>query len=178
MEPLPLNSIAKDFFAFLSLHKTVVLGTLNKAMEAEASYAPVLQNNGRFYIYISELAKHSHNLLENKQLTLLFIQDEQDADNIFARKRATIKAHARHIDRDTVEWNALMDDYCQYFGDTAKMLRGLSDFHLFELSPTKASFVRGFAQAYELEGDLFNDVRHMNDRAHGKSTLDTGFKAT
>ena len=119
METLPLQSVFKDFEKFISGFKTVILGTLNARVEAEASYAPVLQKDGKYYIYVSELAKHTHNLLENKHLTLLFIQDEQDAENIFARKRATLKSQARHSPRDTEGWSELMDAYGEHLGETA-----------------------------------------------------------
>ncbi|UQB42188.1 pyridoxamine 5'-phosphate oxidase family protein [Thiomicrospira microaerophila] len=178
METLPLQSVFKDFEKFIQSFKTVILGTLSATVEAEASYAPVLQKNGKFYIYVSELAKHTHNLLENKQLTLLFIQDEQDADNIFARKRATLKSEARHLARDAEGWSELMDAYGEHLGETAKNLRNLQDFHLFELTPIKATFVRGFAQAYHLDGEQLNQVRHMNDRGHGQSKLTEDKKAS
>lgn len=171
METLPLQSVYQDFDKFLNQHKTVILGTLSPNMESEASYAPYIRRGGRFYIYVSELAKHTHNLLENNQLTLLFIEDEQNAKNIFARKRATIKAQARHIDRESGEWNDVMDQYGETLGETAQNLRALHDFHLFELNPIKANYVRGFAQAYELTGEALREVRHMNDRGHGKSNL-------
>jgi putative heme iron utilization protein len=172
METLPLQSVFKDFEKFISQFKSVILGTLSADSNPEASYAPVLPYHGKYYIYISELAKHTHNLMTNTQLTLLFLQDEQDAENIFARKRATIKAQAVHITRDSEQWNRIMDAYGNHLGETAKNLRNLQDFHLFELTPLKANFVRGFAQAYELNGDQLNQVRHMNDRGHGKSMLE------
>jgi putative heme iron utilization protein len=178
METQPLQSIVKDFEKFISGFKTVILGTLSATVEAEASYAPVLQKDGKFYIYISELAKHTHNLLEHKQLTLLFIQDEQDAENIFARKRATLKSEAKHIARDSQGWTDIMDAYGEHLGDTAKNLRNLQDFHLFEITPLSATFVRGFAQAYQLNGDQLNQVRHMNDRGHGQSKLEQDKQAS
>jgi putative heme iron utilization protein len=171
METLPLQSVFKDFEKFINQRKTVILGTLNATVEAEASYAPVLRKDGKFYIYVSELAKHTHNLLENKNLTLLFIEDESEAENIFARKRATLKAQAKHIARDSEGWDSIMDTYGEHLGETARMLRNLQDFHLFELTCLKGNFVRGFAQAYALSGDLLNEVRHMNDRGHGQSQL-------
>lgn len=172
METLPLQSVFKDFEKFIGRFKTVILGTLSATVEPEASYAPVLQKDGKFYIYVSELAKHTHNLLENKKLTLLFIEDEQDAENIFARKRATLRSEAKHIARDCEGWNDLMDAYGEHLGETARNLRELQDFHLFELTPLNATFVRGFAQAYQLNGDQLNQVRHMNDRGHGQSKLE------
>jgi len=177
MDALPLQSVFNDFERFISQRTTVILSTLNAALEAEASYAPVLIKDGKFYIYISELAKHTHNLFENNGLSLLFIEDESEAENIFARKRATLKAQAQHIARDAEGWDDIMDAYVEHLGETAKMLRNLQDFHLFELTCLKGSYVRGFAQAYALSGDQLNEVRHINDRAHGQSNPEFSFEA-
>jgi putative heme iron utilization protein len=50
-------------------------------------------------------------------------------------------------------------------------LRELKDFHLFELTPVKATYVRGFAQAYHINGSQLNEINHIRDRGHGKSSL-------
>lgn len=169
MAKRPLQSVFQDFEQFLTRHQTVMLATLNESGLADASYAPFIQINDQFYIYISELAQHTHNLLARPQLSLLFIEDEHSADNIFARKRITIKAEARTLTRETAEWSKVMDIYTARLGETALVLRGLPDFHLFEINPLQATFVRGFAQAYELTGQDLRDVRHRNERGHGQS---------
>ncbi|MGC9385953.1 MAG: HugZ family protein [Hydrogenovibrio sp.] len=165
----PLNGIYTEFNDFIDSHQSVVMATLNKTAEPEASYAPVMRNNGRFYIYISELSNHTFNLMEDPQASLLFIEPENEAKHLFARKRATLKTRARHIQRTEAEWETLMTQLEDKFGEIIQMLKPLEDFHLFELTPLSAGYVRGFAQAYKLEGDDLSDVTHLNEGGHGKS---------
>lgn len=90
----PLSNIYNEFNQFIDSHQSVVMATINKAAEPEASYAPVMRHDGRFYVYISELSNHTFNLMEDPQASLLFIEPENDAKHLFARKRATLKATA------------------------------------------------------------------------------------
>lgn len=173
METLPLQSVYQDFDRFLSAHRTVTLATLNAQGQADASYAPYIRQGEHLYIYLSELAKHTANLLNHPTLSLLFIEDESKAQNIFARKRVTLRGHASEIARETEKWHQIMDLYGETLGETAQNLRHLADFHLFEITIEQANFVRGFAQAYELSGEDLRQVRHINDRGHGQSKLKT-----
>lgn len=167
----PLQSVLRDFESFIDQHQSVIIGSLSPLHKAEASYAPYIKLNGAYYIYISELAKHTTNLIEDPHASLLFIEAEKEAKNIYARKRATLETNSVEIERDSIEWENVMNSLEERFGEMINMLRGLLDFHLFKLSPQKAVFVRGFAQAYELTGENLQTIQHINDRGHGKSTL-------
>lgn len=163
------NEIFEEFNEFISQQQSVILATSNHDGEPQASYAPFILVEGRFYIYVSELAAHTENLMHHADLGLLLIEDEQTADNLFARKRASIQATAQEIARDSDHWQQTMDCFVAQHGDTAALLKTLADFHLFELRAQKATFVKGFAQAYELSGEHLSQVRHKGDRGHGKS---------
>lgn len=166
-----LQSVLRDFESFIAQQKSVIIGTLSPANKSEASYAPYIKLGDNYYIYVSELAKHTANLVENPHASLLFIESEQEAKNIYARKRATLEAVSIEVARDSIEWVEVMNSLEEKFGEMINMLRGLLDFHLFKLSPQKAVFVRGFAQAYTVTGDKLETIEHINDRGHGKSTL-------
>jgi len=122
-----------------------------------------------FYIYVSELSKHTFKLINTPQASVLFIEPEQEAKHLFARKRATLKTETTHLERGSDDWNDRIDKMEGKFGEIITMLRPLEDFHLFELKPTSAGYVRGFAQAYRLEGDDLSDVKHLSEGGHGKS---------
>lgn len=169
--PPPLQSVLKDFESFIAQQQTVILGTLSPTNRAEASYAPYVKINENYFIYVSELAKHTTNLIENADVSLLFIESEQEAKNIYARKRATLESSSVELERNGAEWLSVMDALEAKFGEMIAMLRPLQDFHLFKITPQKATFVRGFAQAYDLSGDHLQTIKHINDRGHGKSTL-------
>lgn len=164
-----LAEIYDDFNQFIDSHQSVIMATNSAVNEPESSYAPVLRYNGKFYVYISELSKHTANLMENSLASLLFIEAEDDAKNLFARKRATLKAASKEINRVDHQWQEILNLLEEKFGKIIEMLRPLEDFHLFEFTPVSAGYVRGFAQAYKLLGDDLADVTHLNEGGHGKS---------
>lgn len=51
------------------------------------------------------------------------------------------------------------------------LLKPLEDFHLFELTPDSAGYVRGFAKAYKLSGSDLSEVKHLSEGGHGKSKM-------
>ncbi|WP_024850234.1 HugZ family pyridoxamine 5'-phosphate oxidase [Hydrogenovibrio kuenenii] len=175
-EKKPLASVYQDCMAFISEHRSAVLATLSSENMPEASYAPVLVHNHCYYILISELANHTQNLYKNPAVSLLFIEDEQSAENLFARKRATVKASGKIIARDSETWNTVLPKMSDRLGEMIDFLQTLSDFHLFELQPNSINFVRGFAQAYTLEGPDLDTVTHRKGnkegQGHGEGTLD------
>lgn len=173
MKPNPsLDQIADDFHQFIGVFQSAMLATVNEKGEADASYAPVLQQDGRFYIFISELAQHTQNLLDTPTASILFIEAEEDASQLFARKRATLKVSARHLERSESEWEPLIDAMQAQLGDMISVLRNLADFHLFELTPSSANFVKGFAQAYQLDGQTLKQIRHHRGKGHRKISSD------
>lgn len=164
-----LAGIYTEFNEFIESHQSVIMATINTLNEPESSYAPVLKHNGNYYVYVSELSKHTANLMDHPLASLLFIEPENDAKNLFARKRATLKVTAKHIARTANNWEEMLELLENKFGKIISMLKPLEDFHLFELTPVSAGYVRGFAQAYKLEGKSLSEVTHLNEGGHGKS---------
>lgn len=172
----PLQSIHNECMKFINDFDSAILGTVSKEGDPESSYAPIMKLQNNFYIYVSELSKHTGNLIQTPKASVLFIEPEQDAKHLFARKRATLKTQATHLARDSDEWNERINAMEEKFGEIITMLRPLEDFHLFELTPESAGYVRGFAQAYRLEGEDLSDVKHLSEGGHGKSRQKTDDK--
>lgn len=166
-----LQSILKDFDCFIAEQKTVILGSLSPKNRAHASYAPYVKIANNYYIYVSELSNHTTNLIENPEVSLLFIESEQQAKNLFARKRAMLESTSVEVMRHDPEWPKAMEFLEVKFGEMIAMLKPLQDFHLFKITPQQANYVRGFAQAYHLSGEGLQTIKHINDRGHGKSNL-------
>jgi putative heme iron utilization protein len=141
-----------EFQVFNQSFNSVMLATTNAEGFADASYAPTLQLNGRFYIYISTLAAHTHNLMQIPKVSVLFIEPETPA-NLFRRQRSMIRCTASLILRDADNWAYLMDAFEQKLGKMMRTLRELTDFQLFELLPMQATYVRGFAQTYHFSAE-------------------------
>jgi len=145
---------AKPEEALKELQDTVqslFLSTMTIDGKPNGSYAPcIMDDNGNFYIFVSQLASHTNDLLHNPSLSILLVEDEQDARQLFARKRASYYCHSSVVEKSSVHYDVLMDLFEARFGSIISLLRSLPDFVLFKLEIKSGSFVNGFAQAYEI----------------------------
>ena len=132
--------------------RSVLLATVSPAGEPEISYAPfILDEDEAICIYVSELAAHTRNLLADPGASVMFIQPEDEARNIFARERLVLRCEAGEVTGD--EADGLLARMESAFGETVALLRSLPDFHLFRLQVEEGSYVRGFGQAWQVQGN-------------------------
>lgn len=155
---------------FINQQRSMQLATCSADGITEASYAPFVRHNGYWYIYISQLAQHTRNLLQHSPLSVLLIECESVADNIFARQRASFVMTYDIVSRETEEWQTVLSLFEQQHGEVTIILKSLPDFILFRLMPQKGQYVQGFAQAYQLTGD---DLLSIGRRIQPKSTSST-----
>jgi putative heme iron utilization protein len=147
--------IAGEARQLIARFRTLLLATADAGGVPHASYAPFVRaDDGCFHIYISGLARHTRNLQATGRASVLIIEDERGADQPFARRRLTLECSAEPIARGTPEWHSILDAFAAEFGEIMAPLRELPDFTLFRLTPQSAVYVRGFGQAYRLNGRL------------------------
>jgi len=158
-----LISARKAFQNLREKLKTVQLATLDTEGQPEASYAPFVWFEQNYYLYLSELAKHTANLLGNSSISLLFIESEESSRNLFARQRIILKGKAQVITRDADIFEQVMAQFKSQFGKFMDLIQPLQDFHLFQIKIHSGRFVQGFAQAYELSGPGLNEIRHIGN---------------
>jgi len=165
--PIPIETIYAEYTAFIQPFKTLLLATASPNGTPEASYAPFVRGDGAdvFYIYISELAQHTANLTANGQVSVLFIENEVETGQLFARQRLTFSCTATLVERDCAEWQQVIAQFSTEFGDIMEMLRTLTDFKLFRIVPHAGNYVRGFAQAYHISGEDLDKIAHRQ-QAH------------
>lgn len=156
--------------------QTVQLATCNSAGIPEASYAPFVEHEGRYYIYVSELAKHCANLAATGRCAAMFIESEADAKTPFARRRLTLQCTAIELERGSEVFNAMLNKFHERFGKFMDVISPLLDFHLYQLTPVQGGFVAGFAKAYALSGENLADIRWRNEEGH--SSPDAKSRAT
>ncbi|WP_367888879.1 iron-sulfur cluster assembly scaffold protein, partial [Aeromonas salmonicida] len=77
-------------------------------------------------------------------VSLMLIEDETGARELFARKRLTFDALAEVVARDDVRWSQAIAALEGRFGEIVKGLSNLKDFVLFRLKPEQGLFVKGF----------------------------------
>lgn len=103
-----------------------------------------------FYVLISELAAHTDNLFTNPRASVMFVRPESESSNLFARERAVFDCSVKEIDRSDDIYPIHLKAMQNQFGEIVRILRSLSDFHLFALTPISGRYVAGFGQAYTI----------------------------
>ena len=162
----PVQNIAQEAREFMQGFQSLTLATSNAQGKPEASYAPFVQIGHKFYVYVSELAVHCANLQQSPRCSAMFIENEEQAKTVFARRRFTLQCSAQEIARELPLFEAAMDAFRSKFGKFIDMIAPLTDFHLIELSPSMGSYVSGFAKAYHLVGEDLGTVAHRNEQGH------------
>ncbi|MCP4588136.1 HugZ family protein [Pseudoalteromonas sp.] len=143
--------------------RTLLLSTLSESGFPEISYAPYCRSEpGEFYIFISELAAHTQNLIHNPKASVMFVADESDTQNQFARERLIYQCDVSEIDQEAESYSELLNKLQDKFGNIVGMLRSLPDFHLFQLKPFQGSYVVGFGRAYEIN-PITNELEHISE---------------
>ncbi|MCH9675526.1 MAG: pyridoxamine 5'-phosphate oxidase family protein [Gammaproteobacteria bacterium] len=160
-------AVAQEAAQFLRERRSLIMATVDAEAMPEASYAPFVRTeDNAFYVYVSDLARHTRNLREQSRVSILLIEDEQSSAQLFARKRLTFQCDAHVVERETPKWTEVLDSFDKKFGQVMDMLRPLTDFHLWRLQPKSGRFVKGFAQAFRIEGATLDEFRHINDAGH------------
>ena len=156
------ESLKEDFNNFKQSVKTLQLSTLTSEGKPYASYSPFVEDElGNFYIFVSQLAGHTQNLLENPQASILLIQDEVEARQIFARKRLSYQCDVEAVSPEDSNYNLTLDSMEKRFGNVVELLRSLPDFILFKLTPYQGQYVKGFGKAYKLTGEGLLALEHI-----------------
>ncbi|WOD38589.1 HugZ family protein [Nodosilinea sp. E11] len=131
---------------------SLMLSTVNGEGLPQASYAPyVMDDDYQLYIFTSGLSAHTHNLQMTGTASVLLIEDEAAASQVFARQRISYDCRTTLLPRGTAAWEAVADRFEQRFGEIIPMLRSLDDFQIFCLSPQGGRFVMGFGAAYAVD---------------------------
>ncbi|MBV67291.1 MAG: heme utilization protein HutZ [Candidatus Marinimicrobia bacterium] len=162
-----MNEVIKEKNNLINNMSSLILGTTNNKNLPNSSYAPFgIDNENNFYIFISELSKHTKNIMLNPNVSLMIIEDESKSKTIFARKRLTITGKASIINRNEKDWNQKIKILENKFDDTFTYLKNMEDFHLFKITPISGLLVFGFAKAFNLEGPELVNVVHLNEKGH------------
>lgn len=142
----------------ISQYRSLIFATSDKTGAPDAGLAPFVLLHGDFYIYVSELARHTGHLMESGRCVVFFAEDESKSANLFARKRLTITCQAGVVGRNEGVAEEVLDAMAAAFGPTMVMLRQLPDFHLIRLHPDKCNYIRGFGQAFRFNATELPEI--------------------
>ena len=163
-----IDTAQSRYRELLESSRSVQLATVGTDGRPDASYAPVLIDaSRRLHVYVSELSRHTANLLETGAASAMLIEDEGTAQQLFARRRVTFQCLAREIERGSGAWRQKLDQFESAFGEIMAGLRQLEDFHLIELIPQSGRLVVGFGQAFELSGEKMDELQHLGGGGQG-----------
>ncbi|AIL32679.1 HugZ family pyridoxamine 5'-phosphate oxidase [Basilea psittacipulmonis] len=157
---MDLKDIHQQALAFPHQFSSLILATSSLNNIPLSSYACYVYDDHKYYLYLSGLAAHEKNLIENPVASLMFIENEENARQIFARQRLTIQCKVSLIPRDNAVFTQILDKFSDKYGHFIKAIRSLTDFQLFELTPESANYVSGFAKAYDLSGPNLSHIEH------------------
>lgn len=146
------DKIKYEILEFRESFGSVVIASINANSQAIASYAPLLKYEGRFFIYISEVAEHFASIKSNpNNIEVLFLEDECKAKSVILRKRLRYKTRAEFKPKDE-EFEKIFSSFeaqNPHAGGLG-MIKAMQDFHLIELHFKEGRFVKGFGAAYDI----------------------------
>lgn len=155
---------------FITPFQSVVLATIDNTQSPFSSYAPFVYYEHRYYIFISDIATHAKNLTLHPKASLFFIEDESQSENIFARKRLSMQCESVRIDHESTLFERVMKEFEHKFdASMVGMLRSMSDFNLYELTPYGGEATFGFGDAYTLGGEHCETLMPRRGGGHRKN---------
>jgi hypothetical protein len=164
--PRSPEALHRECRAFQDGFRSLLMATVDASGSPQASYAPFVAGGfGVFFIYVSALSQHTRDLEQTPRAGVLLIEDERQAQNIFARRRLSFDCEAGLIAREDPEWGRTLDRFEARFGKLVATLRGLADFRLYRLTASSGGYVRGFGQAFSLQGPDLDEIRHRGPSA-------------
>ena len=159
------ESLAAEILAHLEARKSLMIASQGLDTEPYASYAPFAYDASGFYVLLSDIAVHGKNLANHSVASVLVIEDEDSAEQLFARKRINFSVCATLISAEDSRWHQGIAALTERHGKRITQLSQLADFKLFHLRPTGGRYVKGFGQAYQIAGGTLNDISilHLNE---------------
>ncbi|SRR5690606_36450478 len=158
----PLQPKVKELIARC---KSVILATIDSEGTPNSSYAPYVMIDNKIYVLVSFMARHTKNLRDMRKVSVMFIEDEADTKQIYARERLTIDGITNPIERGTEMWDKAVAGLTQSHGKILDILTGMDDFIMIEIVPLKGAYVNGFGSAYFVDTN-FEVINHRNDINH------------
>ncbi|MEL6263020.1 MAG: pyridoxamine 5'-phosphate oxidase family protein [Cyanobacteria bacterium J06626_6] len=165
MQNHPEERILETYRTFPQQFGSIILGTTSSSGQPQASYAPcVIDDVRNIYIFVSGLSAHTQNLTATGKASALFIKDESQTQQMFARQRLSYDCSAVLLDRESEQWSAIASQFAERFGNIVEVMVSLPDFRIFQLRPQSGRFVMGFGAAYDIDPDNLDRLVHKRGK--------------
>ena len=148
------EEIIQEFKDFDKDKYSLVISTTSTENSPLTNYAPFVKIGEDYFVSVSANLPHYVNMAETKKAHILIIEDEANADHIYARKRLYFGATCE-VEEDMEKVFKLFDER---YGDKLSFLRTMKDFKIIKITPQEKSLVLGFGAAYKMsvDGKLLN----------------------
>jgi len=157
--------LGDEIRSFIHSRRSLQLATLAEDGTPFASYAPFAADEVSLYVLLSDIALHGLNLQREPRASVLIIEDEDSAGELFARLRVSYQVHAEELEVGSADWHSGVGLLEERHGERPRKLSELADFRLFRLHPTRGRYVKGFGKAYRLAGGTLamESIDHLRD---------------
>ncbi|WP_324730150.1 pyridoxamine 5'-phosphate oxidase family protein [Lysinibacillus fusiformis] len=151
---IDIEQVKQNYESFIQSKKNCVLSFVNGEGKPFSSTTPFVRLNGKFYVYISQIAEHYQLMEQSEVVDLICVADEAVTANPFAPERARWQCVSKKLGNEGHE--DIFATFDQLFNaKMMELLRSL-DFSLFELTPIEGRYVVGFGKAFTI--DIANDT--------------------
>ena len=165
-----MKKIYNEYVEFMNDAKSVYISSINEfkgGVSPEISYSPsIVDEDKNIYILVSTLSKRTESLLAQRNVSLMFIESEEQCEEIYVRTRLILYCTTLQIDREMgaghLPWDELVTQFTAKFGDIINMLVSFKDFKMFRFRPIRGTFVKGFGKAYTIEGKDMDQIEHIS----------------
>jgi len=165
-----MKKIYNEYVEFMGNSKSVYISSISEhrgGVAPEISYSPcIVDENKNTYILVSTLSKRTESLLAERNVSLMFIEPEEQCEEIYVRTRLILYCSTLQIDREMgaghLSWSELVAQFTAKFGDIINMLVSFKDFKMFRFRPIRGTFVKGFGKAYSIEGKEMDQISHIS----------------
>ena len=166
-----MKKIYNEYVEFMQDAKCVYISTVNEfrgGVAPEISYSPcIVDEDKNTYILVSTLSKRTKSLLAERNVSLMFIEPEEQCEEIYVRTRLILNCTTLQIGRQMgtnfdLLWDEVVVQFTAKFGDIISTLTSLEDFKMFRFRPIRGTFVKGFGKAYMIEGKEMDQISHIS----------------
>ena len=165
-----MKKIYDEYVEFMNIAKSVYISTVNEfrgGVAPEISYSPcIVDENKNIYILVSTLSKRTASLIAQRNTSLMFIESEEQCEQIYVRTRLIFYCSTLQIAREMgaghLVWDELVSQFTAKFGDIINTLVSLDDFKMFRFIPIHGTFIKGFGKAYNIRGQEMDQIEHVS----------------
>ena len=165
-----MKKIYNEYVEFMSNSKSVYISSIGEhrgGVAPEISYSPcIVDGDKNIYILVSTLSKRTESLLAEHNVSLMFIEPEEQCEEIYVRTRLIFLCNTLNITREMgaghLLWDEKVTQFTEKFGDIINMLVSFKDFKMFRFRPIRGTFVKGFGKAYTIEGKDMDQIEHIS----------------